>query len=309
MGFGFGEWKPSYNTLDVPLNIGWQCTLVPRRQCGTEFWFLKKDARKTVDEDRIAFDRYFRPNLDLRTVAGGKALRTIQRFLQIFLNVVHWKQPASNEEIERFFRKAVRDGELIPVVDRGWRLSPRVDVPCDAPQRWPKQVDSQYAPRDPDYIPVSQRGAVASGGAAGKGTGGGTAKMRRANSFAGSTGGGAGGSSSFDWLGAVEDAAGAVLGGSSSDDDSLLAMNFGDESTSLGNASPFEFESGNLLDRTEDVAGVFLTPAEEARCELKYELDMAECSAYAAMDKGYWATCKERAMQRYSNCLRGRFTG
>ncbi|SAK86991.1 hypothetical protein AWB82_05941 [Caballeronia glebae] len=309
MGFDFGKWRPSYNTLDVPLNIGWQCTLVPRHQCGTEFWFLKKDARKTVDEDRIAFDRYFRPNLDLRTVGGGTALRTTQRFLQVFLNVAHWKQPASNEEIERFFRKAVRDGELIPVVDRGWRLSPRFDVPSDAPQRWPKQVDFQYAPRDPDYIPISQRGAVASGGAAGKGTGGVTAKMSGANSFAGSTGGGAGGSSSFDWLGAVEDAAGAVLGGSSSDDDSLLAMNFGDESTSLGKASPFEFESGNLLDRTEDVAGVFLTPAEEARCELEYELDMAECSAYAAMDKGYWATCKERAMQRYSNCLRGRFTG
>jgi len=304
MGFGFGEWKPSYNTLDVPLNIGWQCTLVPRRQCGTEFWFLKKDARKTVDEDRIAFDRYFRPNLDLRTVAGGKALRTIQRFLQIFLNVVHWKQPASNEEIERFFRKAVRDGESIPVVNRGWRLSPRFNVPCDAPQRWPKQVDFRYAPRDPYYIPISQRGGVAGGGAAGKGTGGVSAKVSGANSFAGGMCGGAGGSSGFDWLGAVEDAAGAVLGGSGSDDDRPLAVNFGDESTPLGGESPFEYSEDSSLSDTFALAARGVSEATEADCFIAYENDLDKCGFVRAMTQNNraYAACKETAFSNYQTC-------
>ncbi|MFM0327064.1 hypothetical protein [Caballeronia glebae] len=304
MGFGFGEWKPSFNTLDVPLNIGWQCTLVPRHQCGTEFWFLKKDACKTVDEDRIAFDRYFRPNLDLRTVAGGEALRTIQRFLRTLLSVVHWRQPASNEEIERFFRKAVRDGELIPVVDRRWRLSPRFDVPSDAPQRWPKQVEFQYAPRDPYYIPISQRGGVAGDGAAGKGTGGVSAKVSGANSFAGRMGGGAGGSSGFDWLGAVEDAAGAVLGGSGSDDDRPLAVNFGDESTPLGGESPFEYSEDSSLDDVFDMAARGVSDGDEADCFSAYEFDLDQCNVVAAMtrDPRSFAVCKETAFSNYQRC-------
>ncbi|MFM0325614.1 hypothetical protein [Caballeronia glebae] len=306
MGFGFGEWKPSYNTLDVPLNIGWQCTLVPRHQCGTEFWFLKNDARKTVDEDRIAFDRYFRPNLDLRTIAGGKALRTIQRFLQIFLNVVHWKQPASNEEIERFFRKAVRNGELIPVMNRGWRLSPKFDVPCDAPQRWPKQAAFEYAPRDPYYIPISQRGGPAAGGgsAGSLGLGGVAAKFGASGSLMDSFGGSTSSSKGFDWLGAVEDAAGAVLGGSGSDDDSPLAMNFGDESTPLGGASPFEYSEDSSLGDVFDVAARGVSEADEAECYADYLFEMKECEFAGAMyqDPRTYALCQQRAFSRYQTC-------
>ncbi|MFM0323105.1 hypothetical protein [Caballeronia glebae] len=304
MGFDFGKWKPSHDTLDVPLNIGWQCTLVPRLQCGTEFWFLKTDARKAVDEDRIAFDRYFRPNLDLRTVAGGKALRTIQRFLQIFFNVVHWKQPASNEEIERFFRKAVRDGELIPIVDRGWRLSPRFDVPSDAPQRWTKQAAFQYAQRDPYYIPISQRGGVASGGAAGKGIGGVSAKVSGANSFTGSMDGGASGSSGFDWLGAVEDAAGAALGGSSSNDDQPLSMSFGGESTPLGDASPFEYSEDSSFGDVFDLGSTGVSEADEAGCFAQYERDLDLCGALGAAMGGSRGTtlCRQNAFDRYQQC-------
>ncbi|SAK85099.1 hypothetical protein AWB82_05751 [Caballeronia glebae] len=304
MGFGFGEWRPSFNTLDVPLNIGWQCTLVPRRQCGTEFWFLKKDARKTVDEDRIAFDRYFRPNLDLRTVAGGKALRTIQRFLQIFLNVVHWKQPASNKEIERFFRKAVRDGELIPVVDRGWRLSPRVDVPSDAPQRWPKKVDFQYAPRDPYYIPISQRGGLAaSGGLVGsRGLDGVAAKSGAGGSLMDSVGG----SSGFDWLGAVDDVAGAALGGYASEGDNGSTMSSGDDSAPLGDASPFEYSEDSLLgDDVTELAARGVSAAQEAECDAMYEARMTYCTALSKMyggDARTYFTCKEQAFRDYQAC-------
>lgn len=128
----------------------------------------------------------------------------------------------------------------------------------------------------------------------------------------GSTGGGSG--SSFDWLGTAEAVVGSVLGAVPNGDDDSMLKSFGDTDDSdggslLGNAQLFEYQPDGLFDQTQDVAGVFLTPAEEAGCDLQYELDMAECSTYAAMDKGYWGTCKERAMQRYSNCLRGRFTG
>ncbi|WP_250455413.1 hypothetical protein [Caballeronia sp. ATUFL_M2_KS44] len=258
MASGFGKWQPSYNTLDVPLNIGWQCTLAPRLQCGTEFWFLKEDARKAIEDDRIAFDRCFRPNLDFRTISGGRALLTIQRFLQTFLRVVHWDQPTSNEEVERIFRKAVRDEVLIPVVNREWRLAPRFDVPPDAPQRWPKQAAFLYAPRDPEYIPIRQRGGVAGGGSpGGGGLGGVVANFGGAGSLMDSVGGSTGGSGGFDWLGAAESVAGAVLGGyeSEADDASSLAMSFTGDNTPLSDASPFEFES-ETGDESFDIAGM-----------------------------------------------------
>lgn len=80
----------------------------------------------------------------------------------------------------------------------------------------------------------------------------------------------------------------------------------GDASTSLGDAEPFSYpEPATTIGDVEQDAGLFLTPAEEAECEMQYEADMAECSAYAAMDRSSWGMCQERAMSRYSNCLRG----
>ncbi len=79
-----------------------------------------------------------------------------------------------------------------------------------------------------------------------------------------------------------------------------------DSSTPLGAGQPFSYAEGAApASDVEQDAGIFLTPAEEMECEMQYEADMAECSAYAAMDKSSWGMCKERAMSRYSNCLRG----
>ena len=76
--------------------------------------------------------------------------------------------------------------------------------------------------------------------------------------------------------------------------------------TLLGDATPFEYgEHSPVGEAVQQDAGVFLTPAEEAECELQYNFDMVECGAYAAMDKSAWGMCKERAMNRYANCLRG----
>ncbi|WP_250450116.1 hypothetical protein [Caballeronia sp. ATUFL_M2_KS44] len=297
MAFGFGEWQPSYNTLDVPLKSGWQCTLVPRLQCGTELWFLKEDARKTIQDDRIAFDRYFRPNLDLRTITGEKALRIIQHFLRTFLRIAHWNQPTSNEEIERFFRKAIRDEALIPVVNRGWRLAPRFDVPPDAPQRWPKPVDFQYTPRDSDYIPIRRRGAAVS--AESLGTGVVAADLARGRPIIDSGGGSRRG---FDWLDAVENAAGAVPGGRSWDDDSSLAMSLEDGSPL--DASPFEYSEDLQLGNALEVAASGVSESDEADCFYLYERDLRMCDVARAMyqDPRSVALCQQRAFENYQAC-------
>ncbi|SAL12348.1 hypothetical protein [Caballeronia concitans] len=297
MTFRFGDWQPSYNTLDVPLKSGWRCTLVPRLQCGTELWFLKGDARKTIQEDRIAFARYFRPNLDLRTIPGGDALRIIQRFLRTFLRVAHWNQPTSNEEIERFFRRAVRDEALIPVVNRGWRLAPRFDVPPDAPQRWPRQVGLQSMPRDPDYIPIRQRGAAASAGSLGSDA---VATEPDRGSLIIDSGGGS--SSEFDWHDAVENAAGAVLGGSSSDDDSSFAMSL--EDGSALEASPFAYSEDQQLGNVLDIAARGVSESDEADCFSLYERDLRMCDVARAMyqDPRSVALCQQRAFENYQAC-------
>lgn len=305
MAFGFGKWQPSYNTLDVPLNIGWQCTLAPRFQCGTELWFLREDARKAIEEDRIAFDRYFRPNLDLRTITGGEALRIIQRFLRTFLRVAHWNQPTSNEAIERFLRKAVHDEALVPVVNRGWRLAPRFDVPPDVPQRWPKQVAFAYAPRDPEHVPMRQRG----GGSAGvEGLGGAVEKFGAAGAVVDNLGGvsGSGSAGGFDWLGAAESVAGAVLGGygAHTDDDRPLAMSLRDDGTPLDDASSFEYSEELTLGDGIDIAARGVSEPDEGDCFALYERNLDECRLYAAMTgEGYtYVVCKAKAFLDYNRC-------
>jgi hypothetical protein len=116
------------------------------------------------------------------------------------------------------------------------------------------------------------------------------------------------------WLAAVEAAAAALPGDDANSDDddtaddSIIEGDFtgeaADDSTPLGDAQPFDYTPDSLGDAEQD-AGVFLTPAEEMECETQYEADMAECSAYAAMDRSSWGMCKERAMNRYASCLRG----
>lgn len=98
----------TWNTLDVPLDNGWKCTLIPAKQyhymmrrgyddisaralypkAGVRWrshyerepgdyekrsqW--KEDADKQLADDRRAFARAFRPAWDLRTITGGNAL-------------------------------------------------------------------------------------------------------------------------------------------------------------------------------------------------------------------------------------------
>ncbi|TKC86952.1 hypothetical protein FAZ69_20235 [Trinickia terrae] len=73
----------------------------------------------------------------------------------------------------------------------------------------------------------------------------------------------------------------------------------------LGDAQPFTYAEDASTADVEQSAGMFLTPVEEAECEAQLNADMDECSAWYAAKPSSWGVCRERAMQRYANCLRG----
>lgn len=138
-----------WNTLDVPLETGWQCTLIPAPQyaalmcwgrdrmearslyprAGRDRWpppstapepdkqekrrKWEKDVKQQLADDRRAFARYFRPNWDLRTITGGNALRERQNFVRDALCVAHWNLPTDNEGIRRMLGEAAVNKRLI----------------------------------------------------------------------------------------------------------------------------------------------------------------------------------------------------
>ena len=83
------------------------------------------------------FAGYFRPNLDLRSITGGNAMREIQTYVRDFLNVAHWNLPTDNAGIKRMLCNAVAEGALIPVINYDYSGLPRVAQPDPAPQYWP----------------------------------------------------------------------------------------------------------------------------------------------------------------------------
>ena len=80
----------------------------------------------------------------------------------------------------------------------------------------------------------------------------------------------------------------------------------GSASTSLGDAAQVEYVKSMTYEGSDTLAGVFLTPAEEAECMTQYNLDMEECSMYYSMQKTSWGMCKDRSAQRLARCLAGK---
>jgi hypothetical protein len=160
-----------WNTLDVPLRPGWRCTLYfahqycelmrsssadkPYTRSRDAWWPFthlhnswssrstdytrdeEKESRRLLEVDKRDFDRYFRPDWDLRSITGAADLRKVRSFLRELLYVAHRNLPNDNEGIERALRDAVASGRLVPVVNRDWRGLDRVSRPSPAPERWP----------------------------------------------------------------------------------------------------------------------------------------------------------------------------
>ncbi|QGZ60124.1 hypothetical protein [Paraburkholderia acidiphila] len=143
-----------WNTLYVPLETGWRCTLIPGPQyfdltCfgrgyrdlparwlypnagqDRDLWswnalpevdkgeLWEKDRLRQLTQDRAAFARHFRPNWDLHTITGEKALREVQAFVRDKLKLAHWNLPTDNAGVRKLLCDAVASGRLVPVINR-----------------------------------------------------------------------------------------------------------------------------------------------------------------------------------------------
>ena len=308
----FPEWGQSYNALCVPLTSDWQCSLVPARdvQDVDRGWALSyeerqkklKEREEQIEQDRRDFDRLFRVAISRHATGACRDFGAYAAFISEHLRISGSSAPVDGDSVTRILRNAVRDGGLIPAIDRAWRGSRRV-ARSYAPQSWPKRLPDpkpviygirhgQFIPLDADgrfidrtpYVPVAARVAATASQAAGS-------------------------SGRADWPGAVETAVGAVPGGASGDDnDSALEDDFntaaGDVSTPLGDARPFAYSDGAMGGDVADLAARGVSEAEEADCFGQYERDMELCRALGRAMGGSrgLALCEQNAFDNYQQC-------
>lgn len=262
----------SYNALSVPLTSDWQCSLIPIRDLPDvdRGWKLSYDERQQarkerdeqIEQDRQDFDRLFRVSIDRRAARSCTEFRAYAAFISEHLRILGLSAPVDGDGVTRILSDAVRNGQLVPAISRAWCGSRRV-VRQYAPQSWPKRAPDAkptiYSFRDGQLVPLDASGRfnvdtpyvsarVAANAAASAGSSGGS------------------GGSGFDWLGAAESVAGAVLGGASSSDGDSMLKSFGDTddgegSSLLSDAQPFEYVPDALSDDVTELAarGVRMT--------------------------------------------------
>jgi hypothetical protein len=316
----FPEWGRSYNALHVPLTSDWQCSLVPAREVQDvdRGWTLSYEGRQKarkkreeqIEQDRQDFDRLFRVSINRRDARGCSDFSAYAAFISEHLRISGLAAPDDGESVRRILCDAVRDGSLIPAINRAWRGSRRVTRPY-APQSWPKRApdpkptvyalrDGQFIPLDADgrmidrtpYVPVAARVAASA-----------------SNTI--SSNGGA------DWLGVVETAVGALIGGSADSgnddsegddgdtaDDDLLSADSGGDSTPLGDAQPFEYSDDSAGGDITTLAARGVSGLAEAECFSQYEQDLDLCNALGAPMGGErgQALCRQNAFQNYQQC-------
>jgi hypothetical protein len=240
----------TWNTLDVPLENGWKCTLIPAKPYHYMMWRgyddlsaralypkagvrwrshyerepgdyekrsqWKEDADRQLADDQRTFARAFRPAWDLRTITGGNALSAIQSFVRDSLNVVHWQQPTDNAGVRRMLCDAVASGRLIPVVNREYQGVSRVAQPSPAPQSWPSLGGGGGYGFKPKVIFYDEFTALQRANGELADVAGSTSFGASLNPFP-QLGAPASADDGFDLLGVVESAAGALPGGADDD--------------------------------------------------------------------------------------------
>lgn len=301
------EWGYSYNALSVPLTSDWQCSLVPARDVGEptswrdlsyfERQQKREDREKQIEQDRRDFDRLFRVDTHRRAARACSDFSVYTAFISEHLSHSGLPVPVDGAGVTRILRTAVRDGWLIPAIDRTWRGSRRVGRSY-APQSWPQRapdpkpivygvLNGEFVPLNADgsfvdrtpYVPVKARAALA------------------ASSAAGSSGGNY-------WPDVVEEAVGAVLGG---DDGPFVADNLtdgSDTSTLFGDAQPFEYFDDSGGGSVMDLAARGVSETDEAECFSQYERDMDLCRALGGPMGGSrgQALCEKNAFDNYQQC-------
>ncbi|MEX3693329.1 hypothetical protein AB3X91_19330 [Paraburkholderia sp. BR14263] len=292
-----------FNSLYVPLDIGtWHCELVPASELYHGWGYRRlwdpfadyekrQEMERQIEKDARAFDLYFRPDYDFRRLIATD-INAIRSCLSDHLNVVHWDLPTDNAGIERLLKQAVRDGRLVPIVNRDAGANQRTYRPAPAPERWPQTGGGGWAPRVEPY-----------GGA----YGGLSAVVSAAPTLAGEVascatddGGG------FDWLGAVQSAAGAMPGddGDSGVGDGAADLEGDTSSTPLGDAQPFEYSEDAPGADVQELAARGVSEADEGECYAQFERELDECGLYSAMTKDpyTYVACKAQAFANYNQC-------
>ncbi|MDR5732406.1 hypothetical protein QCE47_08605 [Caballeronia sp. LZ025] len=272
----FPEWGYSCNALYMPLTSDWQCSLVPIRdmQDVDRGWKLSyeerqkalKEREEQIEQGRQDFDRMFRVSIDRRAARACSDFSAYAAFIREQLCISGLSAPVDGDDVTRILRDAVRDGQLVPAIDRAWRGSRRV-ARHYAPQSWPKRAPDPkptvYGVRDGKYSPLDANGAFADDTPYVS-----SRLAAKAAANAVSSGGASGSGGGFDWLGTAEAVAGAVLGGAGSSDDvggDSMLKNFGDTDggeggSLLGDAQPFEYQPDTLSDEVIELAGSQGTP-------------------------------------------------
>ncbi|WP_322105267.1 hypothetical protein [Paraburkholderia sp. J41] len=138
------EWGNSYNALYVPLKGGWQCALVPAHDIEDvdRGWRLSYEesqkARKAREEqmaqDRRDFDQLFRVSIGRKASRASVDFSAYAGFIGKHVRG-RWHTPTDGEDITRILCEAVRDGLIVPAIDRDWRGSVGVSKRY-APQAW-----------------------------------------------------------------------------------------------------------------------------------------------------------------------------
>lgn len=251
----FPEWGHSYNALYVPLRQwGWQCALMPAGEVKEEGSFngslsfeerekKRRERKKQIEQDKDDFHRLFSVDIDPREAVSSFEFKHYADFIRDVLRT-SGGDLRDGDGITRVLHSAVRDGRIVPVINRAWHGGQRV-FKHYAPLHWPR-----------DGGGVSFATSVAAANAStGRFTGPFAAAMhaadtvmnRRLASGSRSISTEATGSSDFDWLGAAESVAEAMFGGEDSTDDSRrdsMLKSFGDSDDGvslLGDAQPFEY--------------------------------------------------------------------
>ncbi|WP_052391892.1 hypothetical protein [Paraburkholderia bannensis] len=254
------EWGSSFNALYVPLKGGWQCALVPARDiedvdrgCRLSYEERQKarNAREEqMEQDRRDFEQLFRVSIARRAARTSGDFSAYADFIGKHVRG-RWHKPIDGEDITRILREAVRDGLIVPVIDRDWRGSVGVSKRY-APQTW----GETYRSGGGDAVAASPRGKTFHQSvmeSMGLDADGATAYIEKYNAMveridaiqaanAARRAAAAAASYDDDLLGAVEAAAGAAPGD-------------GDDSTPLGDAQPFDYQPDMPDGDAEDLAG------------------------------------------------------
>ncbi|MEX3933514.1 hypothetical protein AB4Y32_17195 [Paraburkholderia phymatum] len=318
----------SYNSLQVPLDIGtWQCTLVLAREFynlssgywdAFADWDKRREREREIEDDKRTFDRYFRPSYDFRSLMRTD-INAICSFLSDHLNVVHWNLPTDNAGIERALKQAVRDGLLVPVVNRDWRSLPMTFRPTPAPLRWLSTSGGGgfgssggtvwAAFRNAGPGPLVWNGKPVLRGPYDPSTQEAQLKAARAAMAASAAYSGDG----FDLGDVAEAAAVATLGDDLDEDEGTvdalaeyIVDSSDDTSTPLGDAQPFDLGDSLDSDNVLTMAARGVSEEQEAECFAAYEREMEQCGVRRALlgGKNYrdYMQCTHDAFTNYQAC-------